>query len=314
MPVFGPVPSRRLGRSLGINNIKEVHCTQSCIYCQLGLHKKVHTDRTEFYSPEHLLNETKSKMTSLTENGESVDYITFVADGEPTLDKNLSKIIVLLKSLGKKIAVISNGTLITDENVFKTLLKANWVSFKVDSVIDNIRKNINKPMGNLYLDEILKGLAEFRLAYTGYMTTETMLVKGVNDMDENLEAVSHFLQFLKPDKAYISIPTRPPAHDWVEAPDEETISKWHKVFEERGVPVELLICSEGMEFSIGDDFEKDLLDITSVHPIRESALDELLKRRNKSWDIVEKLIEKDQIKKVSYGDDTFYIKKLDIPS
>ncbi|MBC7260626.1 MAG: radical SAM protein, partial [Chloroflexi bacterium] len=127
MIAFGPVPSRRLGRSLGINNIPPKICTYSCVYCQLGRTLNMQIRRQSFYAPDEILWDVRSKVEHVREAGESIDYLTFVPDGEPTLDLHLGRAIELLRSLGIKIAVISNASLIWQEDVREDLMKADWV-------------------------------------------------------------------------------------------------------------------------------------------------------------------------------------------
>ena len=118
MIAYGPVPSRRLGRSLGINNIPPKICSYSCVYCQLGRTKKMQVDRTAFYEPQKLLKAVRYKVQKVRQRGESIDYLTFVSDGEPTLDINLGHAIELVKPLGIKIAVITNASLIEYNKYF----------------------------------------------------------------------------------------------------------------------------------------------------------------------------------------------------
>jgi wyosine [tRNA(Phe)-imidazoG37] synthetase (radical SAM superfamily) len=134
MITFGPVPSRRLGRSLGINNIPPKICTYSCIYCQLGKTLKMKIEPQVFYSPTEIFREVEDKVKKSKEKGELIDYLTFVPDGEPTLDINLGQEIKLIKPLGIKIAVITNSSLIDKKIVRENLMKADLISFKIDSV------------------------------------------------------------------------------------------------------------------------------------------------------------------------------------
>ncbi|MGD9237213.1 MAG: radical SAM protein, partial [Desulfobacterales bacterium] len=136
MIAFGPVPSRRLGRSLGINNIPAKICTYSCVYCQVGKTTRMQIERAPFYRPEEIFRDVENKIEQAQRKGESIDYLTFVPDGEPTLDANLGQEIELLKSLGPKVAVITNGSLIWRKDVRSALAKADWVSFKIDSLTE----------------------------------------------------------------------------------------------------------------------------------------------------------------------------------
>ena len=135
--IFGPVPSRRLGRSLGINNIPFKNCSYSCIYCQLGPTRNLCHTRGSFYKPEEIRAAVLAKMEQVNNYSEKIDYLTFVADGEPTLDINLGKTIALLKKTGLKIAVISNASLIGNSAVQDDLRDADWVSLKIGKSFRN---------------------------------------------------------------------------------------------------------------------------------------------------------------------------------
>ncbi len=310
MIAFGPVPSRRLGRSLGINNIPPKVCTYSCVYCQLGRTIKMQVERRAFYQPEEILKDVGRKVESAREAGESIDYLTFVPDGEPTLDINLGHEIELLKPLGIKIAVITNASLIWNEDVRDDLMKADWVSLKMDSVREEIWHRINRPHGSLQLTSILDGALEFAQAFKGELATETMLVKGVNDGDDHIREVAGFLARLRPAIAYLAIPTRPPAEKWVQPPSEEIINRAYQILSERVDQAEYLIGYEGNAFAFTGNVEEDLLSITSVHPMREDAVSEFLARAGADWSVVHRLIAQDQLVESKYDGLTFYVRRL----
>jgi wyosine [tRNA(Phe)-imidazoG37] synthetase (radical SAM superfamily) len=134
MIAFGPVPSRRLGRSLGINNIPPKFCTYFCVYCQIGRTDSRQVERHPFYEPQDIVKSVRKQVEKATKKGEPIDYLTFVPDGEPTLDSNLGYEIDLLKSLGIKIGIITNAPLAFREDVRADLMKADWVSLKIDSI------------------------------------------------------------------------------------------------------------------------------------------------------------------------------------
>ena len=278
MIAFGPVPSRRLGQSLGINNIPPKICTYSCVYCQLGRTKNMQAERRMFYNPQKILQDVQDKVKKLKETGDPIDYLTFVPDGEPTLDINLAYEIDLLKSLGVKIAVITNGSLIWREDVREALMKADWVSLKIDSVQEEFWRRINRPYGTLQLSLIQQGMFEFARTYRGELVTETMLVRTVNDSEDGLSKIADLLARLKPYRAYLSIPTRPPAEEWAQPPPEEIINQAYHILHERIDQVEYLIGYEGNDFAFTGNVEEDLLSITAVHPMREEAVSDLLAR------------------------------------
>ena len=307
---FGPVPSRRLGRSLGINNIPPKVCTYSCIYCQLGRTIKLTNKRDAFYPPEEILQDVREKIEKAKQAGESIDYLTFVPDGEPALDANLGREIELLKTLGIKIAVITNSSLIWQTEVRENLMKADWVSLKIDSVREDIWRKIDRPHGTLPFASILEGMLEFARAYRGELVTETMLVRGVNDVDEQGKEVAEFLAQLKPVKVYLSIPTRPPAERWVRVPGEEDINRVYQIFSGRIDGVEYLIGYEGDAFAFTGNVEEDLLNITAVHPMREEAMEKFLERAKTDWSVIDKLISRGQLVEVEYEGKRFYLRRL----
>ena len=310
MMVFGPIPSRRLGRSLGVNNIPPKICSYSCVYCQIGLTDSMSVSRKEFYSPDEIFKEVSSKVKTLQNSGEKIDYISFVPDGEPTLDINLGKEIDLLKPLGIKIAVITNSSLLWDEDVRKDLMIADWVSIKIDTIDEKIWRKIDRPNGKLDFQKILSGIKTFASSFKEVMVTETMLVKGVNDNVESIKSTVEFIKQLNPDKAYILVPTRPPAEKFVEPPSEENLNEAYQIFNASINNVELLAYSEGTDFSYSSDAEKELLSILAVHPMRKDAVEKFLNKSRSNWNLIESLIVNNVLKEVKYSDNTFFVKNI----
>jgi len=309
---FGPVPSRRLGRSLGVNNIPPKTCSYSCVYCQLGRTSNMLVDRQTFYKPEHILTQVKRKINEATLRGEKINYITFVPDGEPTLDVNLGREISLLKHIGIPIAVITNASLLWREEVKEDLLAADFVSLKVDAVSIDLWRRINRPHKDLKLDTILDGIKQFAKSFEGILVTETMLIDGVNYEDE-LERIANFLEGLvKLDKAYIAIPTRPPTEKWVKPAKEETLNVAFQTFSKKlgSNRVEFLIGYEGNAFAFTGNVKEDLLSITAVHPMREEAVAELLKKANANWQIIDELLRNGELVRLEYEGNTYYMRKL----
>jgi len=310
MLTFGPVPSRRLGRSLGINNIPPKICTYSCIYCQLGKTSKMKIEPQVFYLPSEIFREVQDKVKKSKEKGELIDYLTFVPDGEPTLDINLGKEIKLIKSLGIKIAVISNASLIDKKQVRENLKEADLVSLKVDSVEEEIWRKVNHPHRKLCLKSILEGMLKFSESFRGEIITETMLVKDINDNSQHIKKVANFIAKLKPGRACLSVPIRPPADSWVQSPSEEVVNQSYNLFKEKINQVEYLIGYEGNAFAFTGEVEEDILSITSVHPMREEALKDFLKRAKSNWSLIERLIKQGKLVESEYKGHKFYIRKF----
>jgi wyosine [tRNA(Phe)-imidazoG37] synthetase (radical SAM superfamily) len=267
-------------------------------------------ERGEFYAPDEILRAVRSKVQRASALGEAIDYLTFVPDGEPTLDNNLGSEIELLKSLDTRIAVITNASLAWRTDVRRDLLKADWVSLKVDSTREETWRRINRPHRTLELASILEGIMEFGRAYRGELAVETMLVRGLNDSTEHMEEVAGFLSQLKPDKAYLAIPTRPPAESWVQPPNEQVLNRAYQILAESVDNVEYLIGYEGNEFAFTGDVEEDILSITAVHPMREEAVRRLLARAKRDWPLIRRLIDQGKITETEYRGKRFYTRTL----
>lgn len=310
MLIFGPVPSRRLGRSLGINNIPPKACSYSCVYCQVGQTSTTEIVLREFYPPGRICREVEKHLAKVQARGEQVDYLTFVPDGEPTLDLRLSESINCLRSLGIPIAIISNASLIFREAVRDTLAMADWVSLKVDTVDETLWRQLNRPHASLDHQAILNGMLTFAGGFNGTLVTESMLVKGLNDTDQAAKNLAGFLARLDPAIAYLSIPTRPPSEKRVHAPDETTLNRIFQVANQQLDRLELMTGYEGNAFASTGDVIEDLLSITSVHPMREEAVRELLAKTQSEWSLVEKLIEEGRLIHTEYGGRGFYVRQL----
>jgi len=308
--VFGPVPSRRLGKSVGINNIPPKICTYSCVYCQLGKSLKMVSDRSRYYDPEALLAETKEKIKNARSNNEPIDYLTIVSDGEPTLDANLGQLIEKLSLLGIKVAVITNSTLLNRPDVRQDLCKADWVSVKIDTVDEKVWRKIDRPHKNLTLNAVLDGICSFSKEFNGRLVTETMLVKDVNDDKPGLEKTAEFISGINCFSAYLSIPTRPPALPWVRPPEEQKINTAYQVFNAYPFHTEYLIGYEGNQFAYTGNIEADILSITAVHPMREDAVNAYLKKADGHFSSIEKLLDEKKIFVSTYNNERFYLRTL----
>jgi wyosine [tRNA(Phe)-imidazoG37] synthetase (radical SAM superfamily) len=311
LSVFGPVPSRRLGQSLGISNIPPKVCTYSCIYCQLGRTSTMQVDRQVFHEPQGISHAVQERVRKAREAGETVDYVAFVPDGEPTLDINLGREIEPLKRLNLPVAVITNTSLIWRYDVRQDLMGADWVSLKVDAVDEAVWRRIDRIHGSLDLASILEGAMAFASDYRGELVTETMLVAGVNDGETQLQALGGFLAHLRPERAYLSVPTRPPAEPWAQAPSEQAVHRAYHILGKHVEQVEYLIGYEGNAFAFTGDVEEDLLSITAVHPMRKEAVSDYLARAGADWPAVHRLVAQGELVEVEHAGHTFYLRRFD---
>jgi wyosine [tRNA(Phe)-imidazoG37] synthetase (radical SAM superfamily) len=310
MIAFGPIPSRRLGRSLGINHVPAKTCSYACVYCQVGRTTRMTVKRQSFYGPECVFGAVRDRTDQLKAAGEEVDYLSFVPDGEPTLDADLGRMITMLRPLGYRIAVISNASLIWREDVRADLGLADWVSLKVDGVDEAVWRKVSRPHPDLDLRAILSGIRTFARTFKGKLVTETMLVRGANDSTSHIEAIGAFLADLKPATGYLSVPTRPPAEAVVRAPEAGSVNLAYQILGKHLESVELLMGYEGDAFASSGDAEHDILSITAVHPMREQAVRSLIARTGAEWRVVERLIEEGHLLRADFEGDTFYMRQL----
>ena len=271
---------------------------------------KTQVDRRAFYRPEEITSEVEDRVRAAKEQGEQIDYLTFVADGEPTLDINLGREIDLLRPLGIRIAVITNASLVWRGDVAEELRKADWVSLKVDTVREDVWSKLNRPNPSLEFMDLLTGMIGFAKGYEGELATETMLVKGLNDSEKHLALLADFLMALKPARAYLGIPTRPPAEQWVEPPDEWVVNQAFQILNRKVERAELLTGYEGNVFACTGDVAEALLEITAVHPMREEAVRELLMKGGGEWAVVKKLIDTGLLTETEYEGRKYYMRRF----
>jgi len=310
MIAFGPVPSRRLGKSLGINNIPPKICSYSCVYCQVGRTIKMDVHRREFYEWDKIIEDVRIKIEKVLARGETIDYLTFVPDGEPTMDINLGREIDALGQFGIPTAVITNASLIWRDDVREELLNADLVSIKVDSTREDIWRKINRSHPGLGLANILNGILAFARVYRGDLITETMLIKDLNDAESHVIDTARFLSEIQPVKAYLAIPTRPPAIRHIETPDEAIIIRSFQLFSQHLDHVEYLIGYEGNDFAYTGNVEEDILSISAVHPMREDAVRKLLGRSDAGWELIDKLTAEGKLTEIEYRGSHFYMRKV----
>jgi wyosine [tRNA(Phe)-imidazoG37] synthetase (radical SAM superfamily) len=241
MYIFGPVYSRRLGLSLGVNNIPYKLCSYTCIYCQLGRTLRLTIERRRYSNPAQVAREVEEALQET-----KVDYVTFVPDGEPTLDTALGEDITAVKQLGVKVAVLTNASLLWMKDVEHDVSKADYVSLKIDAGSERTWRIIDRPAPMLEYQKVLKGIIAFAKAYkdTLKITTETMLVRGVNDTREELEKIANIIAEIAPHHAYLMTPTRPPAEPWVQPASNETLEYAKKILEEHGIRTTILAAPE----------------------------------------------------------------------
>ncbi len=209
--VYGPVPSRRLGFSLGIDIIPPKTCSFDCIYCQLGRTKKKTVLRQVFFSSQEILQSIRAALRS----GRRIDFITFSGSGEPTLNRLIRKLIREIKKLTPiPVAVLTNSSLLSQKAVRKSLIEADVVIPSLDAATARTFRKVNRPEPSLKIEAIIEGLENFRREFKGQVWLEVMLVKGINDSPADIEALKRAIARIKPDRVQLNTVVRPPAEMW----------------------------------------------------------------------------------------------------
>jgi wyosine [tRNA(Phe)-imidazoG37] synthetase (radical SAM superfamily) len=277
--VYGPVPSRRLGQSLGVDPIPFKTCNYNCVYCQLGRTVPLTNERKDYIPPETILAELRRALArhGPGEIAREIDYITFVGQGEPLLCASIGRLLQEMKSLSDiPLAVITNGSLLYLPEVRAELRTADVVMPTLDAADEETFRRINRPWPLLHVADLIEGLVAFRAGFPGQLWVEVMLVKGLNDSAEKLTGIGDALQRIRPDQVHVNVPIRPPAEAWVEQPDEEGLMRASVIL---GDVARLVLPYEGT-FDLGEDLPpgEAIVQVIRRHPMREQELLETLAR------------------------------------
>jgi wyosine [tRNA(Phe)-imidazoG37] synthetase (radical SAM superfamily) len=273
--VFGPVPSRRLGRSLGIDPIPSKTCNWNCVYCQLGRSVPLTNQRQEYVPRKQVLAEVQQALAA-HQPGE-IDWVTFVGSGEPLLHAGLGWLVQQVKeSTDLPVAVITNGSLLYLPEAQRDLTPADAILPSLDAGNPRLYRKINRPWPKLEFQRYVNGLAAFREQYGGKLWLEVMLVKGLNDSQEALEEIALAVHRIQPDQVHLNQPTRPPAEAWVQPPDEEALLRAMAILGEVAQVVHPIQGSFDLS-GCASVLEAILATITR-HPMQEDELIASLKR------------------------------------
>ncbi len=260
--IYGPVPSRRLGISLGVDIVPYKTCSYDCIYCQLGKTSDQTLERKSYVEISSLLDEIK-EMISLNSD---IDYITFSGSGEPTLNQDLGQMIEKVKKLTQiPVAVLTNGSLLWNEGVREDLTQADLVVPSLDAVSEKIFQKVNRPLKGLRIEKVLDGIKIFCDQFKGKIDLEIMLVKNTNDSEEEIRKINRLVKNLRIDKIQLNTVIRPPGDPDAKPLNKEELIKIITLFDPK-LKVELIA---DFKRERSKAYQKDL----------EQGIIELLKRR-----------------------------------
>jgi len=291
---YGPVPSRRLGFSLGIDIIPFKTCSLNCIYCQLGPTPKKAISRKEYFSPSDIVSQIKKKLSS----GQRIDYITFSGSGEPTLNNALGKIIKeIKKTTSIPVAVLTNSTLLSLKSVRDALMDADLVVPSLDAATQEIFVKVNRPHSSLKLEEIIEGLLKLRNEFKGAIWLEIMLVKGVNDSLSHIRKLKKAINKIKPEKVQLNTVIRPPAEKHARLLSLKELEKIRNIL---GENCEIIVEShrEG-QISTPEKLEEAILSLIQRRPVTLAEISaSLAKSEDKIKKSLDSLLAEGKIKSV----------------
>ena len=279
--IYGPVPSRRLGRSLGIDLVPHKICTYNCIYCQIGKTTKKTLLRKEYIRKEEVLQEVKA---FLSKGDSPIDHFSLSGSGEPTLHSKIRSIIEEIKTLSSiPVAVITNGSLLYEREVREDLLGADVVLPSLDAVSSEVFMRINRPHPEISAEKIIEGMVEFRKVYKGQIWLEVLFCKEVNDTPGELRRMKEVVERVQPDLIHLNTVVRPPSEDWVKPLSQKEMEEIQAFFGEKA--------------TIISEFDRHLLPATESNLAEETL--RILRRRplsltdlSKGMGIPEKELEK----------------------
>jgi len=293
--VFGPVPTRRLGMSLGVDPVPLKTCNFSCVYCQLGRTRRLTAKRRPFFGVTDIVGEVATALAR--HQPADIDWITLVGSGETTLCSRLGSLVYFVRSLSDlPVAVITNGSLLHLAKVRAELADVDAVLPSLDAGTEELYRRINRPHRGLTFANHVKGLVEFRKSYSGKLWVEVMLIGGVNDSTTALNDIAAILERVEPDEIHLSTPIRPPAERWVELPDTDGLDRAESILG-RAAKVLRPVAADG-DSTIEGDLVDGVLKIVSRHPLQEIELQRMLSRwvRGRVDETLTALVESGEIK------------------
>ena len=228
--IFGPVPSRRLGLSLGVDVIPKKVCTLDCVYCEVGMTDKRALRRREYFPADAIIAEIEESLAGRS----ALDHVTFSGSGEPTLNSKLGEIIRAVKQVTSvPVAVLTNGTLFWLEDVRYDLAAADVVLPSLDAVSQDVFERIDRPHPQLRIDQIIAGLKEFRAEYKGKIWLEIMFARGYNDDEREILGLRDAIEQIQPDKVQLNTVVRPPSESGVGPVSEAKLKEIQALYGER---------------------------------------------------------------------------------
>jgi wyosine [tRNA(Phe)-imidazoG37] synthetase (radical SAM superfamily) len=301
--LYGPVPSRRLGRSLGIDLVPHKICTYDCIYCQIGITTDKTLVRKEYVPIKEVLQEVE---LFLKEEFSPIDHLSLSGSGEPTLHSQTGLVIEGIKAITSiPIAVITNASLLYEKEVRQDLLHADVVLPSLDAVSPEIFKKINRPETGLSVEKVIEGLVEFRKSYKGQIWLEILFCKGVNDTPDELQKMKEVVERIQPDLIHLNTVVRPPSEKWAAPLNQNEMEEIKAFFGEKASIISEFdrhpsVISER-------DIQEEILKILKRRPLSISDLSKGMGiPQNELDQYIKTLTQEGKIQSRIFGDSIYY--------
>jgi wyosine [tRNA(Phe)-imidazoG37] synthetase (radical SAM superfamily) len=299
--VYGPVPSRRLGFSLGVDIVPYKACTLDCIYCQLGRTTRKVIKRKPYTPKEEIFKEIGIFLNKLM----NIDFITFSGSGEPTLHSEIGALIKGVKKITSiPVAVLTNGTLLFMKDVQKDLLEADVVLPSLDAASQHVFKGINRPHNSLNIESIINGLKGFRKIFSGQIWLEIMLIKGYNDDSKELLQIKKALSEIQPDKIHLNTVIRPPSEKYASSlnPDEMRAAR-----DLLGESCEIIAEFHGKGYVGNRDLKSAIIEMTKRRPVTITDIANVFGISEANAEkLVEMLKAKSKLKEIQHKEKKYY--------
>jgi len=301
--LYGPVPSRRLGRSLGIDLVPHKICTYDCIYCQIGKTTDKTLVRKEYVPAGAILEEVNRFLKKETSN---IHHLSLSGSGEPTLNSRIGSVIEGIKAITPiPLAVITNGSLLYEEEVRQDLLRADIVLPSLDAVSAEVFDRVNRPLTGFSVEKVIEGLVEFRKVYKGQIWLEILFCKGINDGKDELLKMEKAIDRIHPDLIHLNTVVRPPSEKWIVPLNQKEMEEIRAFFGEKASIISEFDRhpSSILERDVKEEILKilrrrplSLADLSSGMGIPQNELDQYLRP----------LIRERRIQTLNFGDSVYY--------
>ncbi len=301
--LYGPVPSRRLGRSLGVDIVPAKICTLDCVYCQIGRTTEKSTERRKFFDIHAVLGELKAKLVE----GVEADYITLGGSGEPTLNAQLGELIDGIREITSiPVAIITNGTLLYRPDVRGECAKADLVVPSLDAPDDEAFARVNRPAPDISIEKLVSGLAEFRRQFSGQIWLEVFLIEGYNTHPEQIDKIKQHIERIRPDRVQLNSAVRPAAEQGIAPIDRRRLEE---IARQIAGPCEIIGAAP--QGPADRHLQRTQADVLSMLKRRPCSLQDICSgigiARNEAIKHVTQLLASDAITSQRRGDVTYYM-------